>query len=42
MFKDEDRKRLLDLPADAILDIWHAIGGEQGKLAELVDDAAKK
>jgi hypothetical protein len=42
MFKEEDRKRLLDLPATSILEIWHAIGGEQGKLAELVSDAEKK
>jgi hypothetical protein len=42
MFKDEDRKRLLDLPADAILGIWHAIGGAEGKLDELIADAAKK
>lgn len=43
LFSSADRARLLDLPADRIMAIWSAIGGDSGRLSkELVDQVEKK
>jgi hypothetical protein len=42
LFTEGDRARLLELPADRIMSIWNAIGGEAGRLSQALVDAAEK
>lgn len=43
LFSSADRPRLLSLPAERIMAIWSALGGDSGKLSkDLVDHAEKK
>lgn len=43
LLSSADRARLLELPAERIMAIWSAIGGDSGRLSkELVDQAEKK
>lgn len=44
LFVEGNRQRLLDMSADTLLAIWHAIGGDSAKplSSEMVDAAEKK
>lgn len=43
LFVEGNRQRLLDMPAETLLAIWHAIGGDSAKpLSDSMVDAAEK
>lgn len=42
LFSEVDQARLLEMPAERLLDIWNAIGGASAELSEAMVDAAEK